>query len=97
MRLSEFTLHSMNNTVSLQLPQDVLTSARMTVADVRLELAVALFNRDRLSMGKAAEFAELPITVFQSQLALRGIGPHYGVADALEDAEVLAKGQSDLS
>ena len=28
---------------------------------------------------------------FQSQLATRKVGPHYGVDDALEDADALAK------
>ena len=42
------------------------------------------------SLGKAAEFALLPVGVFQFHLANRKLGPHYDVADALEDAAVLA-------
>jgi predicted HTH domain antitoxin len=43
--------------MSFDIPSDVLESARMTVRDAKLELAIALFARDRLSMGKAAELA----------------------------------------
>ncbi|MBP6784620.1 MAG: UPF0175 family protein [Verrucomicrobiales bacterium] len=74
----------------LEVPFEILESASMTIEEVRLELAIALFRLDRLSMGKAAEFACLPVRVFQSQLAARQIGPHYEVEDALEDAVALA-------
>ena len=80
----------MNATLSLDIPTDALASARMTLEDIRLELAILLFRTDRLSMGKAAEFSLLPVGVFQNHLASRKIGPHYEVADALEDANLLA-------
>ena len=84
------SIDSMNATLSLDIPAEALTSARMTLDDVRLELAILLFRLDRLSLGKAAEFAQLPVGVFQSQLAVREVGSHYGVEDALEDAATLA-------
>ncbi len=77
-------------TVTIEIPADVLESARMTVEEARLELAIALFSRGRLSMGKAAEFAEMPVGVFHLQLGARQIGPHYSVEDALEDSAALA-------
>ena len=80
----------MNATFSLDIPAEALASARMTLDDVRLELAISLFRLDRLSLGKAAEFALMPVGVFQFHLASRKLDPHYDVADALEDAAVLA-------
>jgi predicted HTH domain antitoxin len=80
----------MNATMTLEVPLEILESARMTMEEIRLELAIALFRLDRLSMGKAAEFACLPVGTFQDHLATRQIGPHYGVEDALEDAKALA-------
>ncbi len=62
----------------------------MTVQDAKLELAIALFSQGRLSMGKAAEVAEMPVGRFQLQLAARQIGPHYSVEDALKDSAALA-------
>lgn len=82
---------TMNATLSLDIPAEALASARMTLDDLRLELAILLFRLDRLSMGKAAEFAQLPVGVFQNQLAARKVGAHYDVDDALEDADTLAK------
>lgn len=62
----------------------------MTVLDAKLELAIALFARGRLSMGKAAELAGLPAGQFQLHLGARNMGAHYGVEDALEDKAILA-------
>lgn len=63
----------------------------MTLDEVRLELAVTLFRLEKLSMGKAAEVAGLPVADFQGCLAARQIGPHYDVQDALDDAAVMQK------
>jgi predicted HTH domain antitoxin len=76
--------------LTLEIPSDVLESARMTIADVKLELAVSLFAANRLSMGKAAELAGLPVSEFQMHLGARHLGPHYDVADAHQDRETLA-------
>jgi predicted HTH domain antitoxin len=76
--------------MNMEIPADVLESAKMTVQDAKLELAIALFARGRLSMGKAAELAEMPVGRFQLQLGARQIGPHYSVEDALEDSAALA-------
>jgi predicted HTH domain antitoxin len=76
-------------TLSFDIRSDVLESAQMTVGDAKLELAIALFARGRLSMGKAAELAD-PVGRFQLQLGAGQIGPHYSVEDALEDSAALA-------
>jgi len=75
---------------TLDIPADVLESARMTVGDAKLELAVALFSQGRLSMGKAAELAGLSVGQFQLHLGARGLGAHYDVEEALEDKMTLA-------
>jgi len=80
----------MTATMSLEIPRDALESARMTAADAKLELAIALFAANRLSLGKAAELAGLPVGEFQMHLGTRHLRPHYGVDDAREDQETLA-------
>lgn len=76
--------------LSIEIPSDVLESARMTLQDARVELAVALFASGRLSMGKSAELARLPVGEFQMLLGSRHIGPHYDAGDARDDAKTLA-------
>ena len=77
-------------TLTFDIPSDVLESARMTVGDVKLELAIALFSRGRLLMGKAAELAGIPAGQFQSYLGTQNLGAHYNVEDALDDKAILA-------
>jgi predicted HTH domain antitoxin len=80
----------MPENMNMEIPADVLESARMTVQDAKFELAIALFSRGRLSMGKSAELGEMSVGRFQLQLGARQIGPHYSVEDALEDSAALA-------
>jgi predicted HTH domain antitoxin len=77
-------------TLSFEIPADVLESARMTISDVKLELAIALFACGRLSMGKAAELAGISTGQIQLHLGARNLGAHYTVEDALEDKAILA-------
>jgi predicted HTH domain antitoxin len=81
---------SMTASATLELPADLLHTTRMSAGEMRVELAISLFARQRLSLGKAAEYAELPVAQFQALLAARKIGPHYDEADALRDATTLA-------
>jgi predicted HTH domain antitoxin len=80
----------MSASTTIEIPADVLESARMTIQEAKLELAIALFSRSRLSMGKAAELAEMSVGSFQLQLGARQIGPHYSVEDAIADGAALA-------
>ena len=68
----------------------------MTVREAKLELAIALFSRGRLSMGKSAELAGLHVGQFQSHLGARNLGAHYEVEDALEDKATLAASRYEL-
>ena len=84
----------MPSVVTFDIPADILESARLSVPAAKLELAIALFVQDRLSMGKAAELASLPVSEFMLHLSSRNIGPHYDAADAIEDSSLLAASRS---
>lgn len=76
--------------MTVELPADVMESARISTEEVRLEIAVALFRAERLSLGRAAELAGLSVQAFLEILCFRRISAHYGAEDALEDARTLA-------
>ena len=80
----------MNAVMTVELPADVMESARISAEEVRLEIAVALFRVERLSLGRAAELAGLSVQTFLEILCFRRIGVRYGVEDTLEDARTLA-------
>jgi predicted HTH domain antitoxin len=79
----------MSAVIELEVPQDILDSARMTPGEALQELAVALYAEGRLSLGKARELARMPHWRFRQLLSSREIAPHYDVADVEDDRNTL--------
>ena len=63
----------------------VLAEAHLTEAELRRELAVALFREERLTLGQACSLADMDQLAFQSILADRQIPVHYGIEEFRED------------
>ena len=76
-------------TASLQIPQEILDSARMTPDQLLVELAVHLYAQGRLSLGKAHELAGLSLWELRQLLGLRKIPPHFEAEDLMQDLETL--------
>lgn len=74
---------------TLEVPQDILDTARLTIDDLKVEIAVHLYAQGRLSIGKARELAEMMLWEFRQLLASRRILPDYDVADLDEDVATL--------
>ncbi|HEX6384612.1 MAG TPA: UPF0175 family protein [Anaerolineae bacterium] len=74
---------------TLEIPQDVLDSARLTVAELKVEMAVYLYAEGRLSVGKARELAGLSLWQFRQLLASRQIPVHYDEDDLAEEVTTL--------
>ncbi len=79
-------MHRVN---TLEVPQDILDTARLTIDDLKVEMAVYLYAQGRLSIGKARELAEMTLWEFRQLLTTRRIPPHYDVADLDEDVATL--------
>ena len=75
------------------LPDELLQSTQLTEAELKSELALALFQQDRLTLGQAALLADLPQLDFQRLLASRRIPIHYGLEEMEQDLQ-RAKGLS---
>ena len=73
----------------LEVSQDVLDSARMTPAELKVEMALHLYAQGRLSIGKARELAGMALWEFRQLLASRRIPPHYGTEDLDQDVATL--------
>lgn len=78
---------------TITIPNEVLLATRMTSAEIQLELAISLFQQDKLSFGKARELAGLDFWAFQQILGSRGISPHYDVAELHEDLATIERMQ----
>ena len=66
-------------------PDELLETAKLTEAELRVEIAVALFQQDRLTLGQAAAFAGLTQLDMQRTLASRRIPLHYSIEDLEHD------------
>ena len=80
---------STTSVLTLEVPQDILDSARLTISELKVEMAVYLYAQGRLSIGKAHELAGMTLWEFRQLLASRRISPHYDVADLDEDVATL--------
>lgn len=81
----------MNNVNVLEVPQDILDSARMTISELKIEIAANLYAQGRLSAGKARELAGMSLWQFRQLLASRRIAPHYDEIDLDNDVKTLQK------
>ncbi len=69
------------------LPDELLQSTKLTDAELKTELALALFQQERLTLGQAALFAGLPQLDFQRTPRRRQIPLHYGLEAMEQDLQ----------
>ena len=81
----------MSSSVSFEIPREILHASRLTAEELRRELALHLFEQDKLSFGKARELAEMSVWDFQQLLGSRGISVHYDVESYESDRETLSE------
>jgi len=82
--------------IQLEIPDSVAQAMRLPpddrAAQLRRELAVALYGRGILSFGKARELAGMDVYDFGRLLGERGIPRHYS-EDDLRDDVAYARGE----
>ena len=75
--------------MSVVIPDEVLSAARMSSAELKRELAALLFQKERLTLAQARRLAEMSRLEFQHLLASRRIPIHYDKAEFEEDLATL--------
>jgi predicted HTH domain antitoxin len=68
---------------------DILLATHMDEVEFLKEIAVLLYEKDRLTLGQASQLARMGQLQFQHVLASRGIPVHYDVADFEQDLTTL--------
>lgn len=71
------------------IPDEIIRTTRLTAAELQQELALALFQREKLTLGQASYLAGLNQWQFQQLLASRQIPVHYDVPDFEADLRTL--------
>jgi predicted HTH domain antitoxin len=75
--------------MTLDIPSLSGSEAGLTEADLRQDLALALYQQEKISLGKAAEIAGLDRWGFQRLMKERGICLNYDVDDLNQDVATL--------
>lgn len=75
--------------ITLNLPDSLSQTETFNQKDWFREIAVALFEQERVSLSRASTIATMDIMEFQKLLAERGICVHYDVADFEQDVQHL--------
>ena len=75
--------------ISIDIPREVLHAAKMSTSELKQELAIMLYEKGKLSFGKARKITEMNVGAFQQLLASRDIPVNYDVESYEEDLETL--------
>lgn len=75
--------------MSLVIPDEILQTAHMTEHELRQEIAIMLFQKEKLTLGQASRLADLSQLQFQHVLASRHIPVHYDIREFEADLNTL--------
>ncbi len=67
----------------------VLAATRMTEPEMRQEIAIMLFQKEKLILAQASQFSGIYRVAFQHLLASRQIPMHYSIEDFEQDIKNL--------
>ena len=70
-------------------PEDILQATGMSEEELRQEIAVVLFQKEKLTLARASRLAGMTRLQFQHLIASRQIPVHYDSADFDEDLRTL--------
>lgn len=75
--------------MSLIISDEILAATGMSEVELKQEIAILLFQKEKLTLGKASQLAGMSQLQFQHLLASRQIPVHYDVAELEEDLKTL--------
>lgn len=77
--------------MGLVIPDDILLATGMSESELKTEIAVFLFQKEKLTLEQASRLAGLQRLQFQHLLASRKIGLHYDVKEFDDDLQVIRR------
>jgi len=82
--------------VALVISDEFLQTAHISEADLKLEIAILLFQQEKITLGTVSQFAGMNQLEFQRILGNRKIPIHYGVEEFQQDLRTLEANGSEL-
>lgn len=77
--------------MSLLVSDEIIQASGLSEGELLLEIVIMLFQKDKISLGKASELIGIHRMQFQKLLADRGVCVHYDVSEFQEDLKTLKK------
>ena len=77
--------------MKIVIPDNISNKLGFSEEEFLLEIAIALFKEEKITLAQASELANLHQSKFQKELAKREITIHYGVEDLDNDMETLER------
>lgn len=81
--------------MDLNVPDHLVRGIALSEAEWRLDLALGLYVDDRVTLGRAAEIANVSKPAFLDELGKRRIPIHYELSDLNADLETIASLRAD--
>jgi predicted HTH domain antitoxin len=75
--------------MSLVIPDEILQATHMTSGELMQEIAVLLYQKEKLTLGQASRLSRMSQLQFQFLLASRQIPVHYDIAEFDADLKTL--------
>jgi predicted HTH domain antitoxin len=75
--------------MTITIPDSILESARMSESELRQEIAVLLYEKEKVTLAQASRLADMDRVKFQHLIASRGLTMHYGVEEFEQDLAIL--------
>lgn len=91
LRLAIVAIILIKYSMDLVIKEEVLNQALISAEELVLEIAVHLYDTERLSLGQARKLTNLDLISFQKELAKRDISIKYDFNDLQTDLANLAK------
>jgi predicted HTH domain antitoxin len=77
--------------VTVTIPAERLGSVKLAERDALVDIAIGLYKREEISIGRASELAGISTVEFLSELARRHISVNYDIQDLRSDVTTLKK------
>lgn len=71
--------------MTITIPDKMLSETKISASELLIDLAVYLYDKERLSLGQARKLAGLDILSFQKELAKRNVFLKYDIDDLNKD------------
>ena len=73
----------------LTITDEILSATKMSASQLKQELAVFLYAKDKLSFGQAKKLAGVDVLQFQELLFNNNVPMHYGISDLEDDFKAI--------